>query len=364
MTENSNTEKTVNVLGNWLGDIDGTHRGQAFAEFIEKNDKVILNLRISYFGVAIEQFFGIFPKADLKLKETVNFELDELLPDGTKGTHVIVKLALIEQDILEGEWESSINGKGIVRLTKSSMGQQAVAKPEEPKEIIVREYRFGKLQIYKRDIRQIVETFRGLVGKEGNVIVAATYDEKRIILYSERFLEDDSLPEYIDGLMISGQIFKNGVNNSIILDIKKGDDSNLLVQTSDRIWFYGAGMGIKALLDKKTNGLIDVYRKYGPSLTVLLFLLLLIFLPSQISERAVLVASFVIFAFAHKYVHSNFSLSVISPTKEEPSSWGEKHPGFKYILATIFSAAVSVLINLVLSTDWQTIVDKIGRIFP
>ena len=363
MTEGSNTEKTVNVLGNWLGDIYGTHRGQAFAEFIEKNDKVILELRIGYLGVAIEQFFGIFPKADLKLKETVNFELDELLPDMTKGTHVIVKLTLIEQDILEGEWESSINGKGIVRLNKPAMGQQAVAKPEEPQEIIVREYRFGKLQIYKSDICQIVETFRCLVGKEGNVIVSATSDEERIIRYAERFLENNSLPEYIDGLTISGQIVKNNVNNSITLDIKRGDDSNLLVQTSDRIWFYGAGMGIKNLLDKKTNTLIDFYRKHGLSLTGLLFLLLLIFLPSQIAERAVLVASFVIFAFTHKYVHSNFSLSVISPKKEEPSSWSEKHPGFKYILATIFSAAVSILINLVLSTYWQTIVDTIGRIF-
>ena len=364
MTENSNTKKTVNVLGSWLGDIYGTHRGQAYAEFIEKTDTVILNLRIGYFEGAIEQFFGIFPKADLKLKETVNFELDELLPDGTKGTHVIVKLTLIEQDILEGEWESSINGKGIVRLTKPAMGQQAIAKPEEPQDIIVREYRFGKLQIYKRDIRQIVETFRGLVGKEGNVIVAATYDEERIIRYAERFLEDDSLPEYIDGLKISGQIFKNDVNNSIILDIKRGDNSNLLVQTSDRIWFYGAGMGIKTLLDKKTNAFIDFYRKHGLNLTGLLFLLLLIFLPSQIAERAVLVVSFVIFALAHKYVHSIFSRSVISPTKEEPSSWGEKHPGFKYILATIFSAAVPVLINLVLPADWQTIIDTIGRIFP
>ena len=364
MTENSNTEKTVSVLGNWLGDIYGTHRGQAFAEFIEKNDKVIFKLRIGYFGVEIEQFSGIFPKADLKLKETVNFELDELLPDRPKGTHVIVKLTLIEQDILEGEWESSINGKGIVRLTKLAMGQQPVAKPEEPQEIIVCEYHFGKLQIYKRDIRQIAEMFRDLVGKEGSVIIAATYDGERIIRYAERFLEDDSLPEYIDGLTISGQIFKNDFNNSIILDIKRGDDSNLLVQTSDRIWFYGTGMGIKTLLDKRTNTLINFYRKHGLSLTGLLFLLLLIFLPSQIAERAVLVASFMIFAFAHKYVHSIFSLSVISPTKEEPSSWGEKHPGFKYILVTIFSAAVSVLINLALPTDWQTIVDTIGRIFP
>ena len=42
MTENSNTEKTVNVPGNWLGDIYGTHRGHAFAEFIEKMTKLFL----------------------------------------------------------------------------------------------------------------------------------------------------------------------------------------------------------------------------------------------------------------------------------------------------------------------------------
>ncbi len=356
MVENSVTLKQCSILGKWVGDTFGTHRCRVFAEGLNRDDKVFLELRVAPSAAGVSMFFGQVGTADIQIGSQSQIILHEVFENQITTLQITLTLRAISEDVLEGDWQGTDGAKGIVQLTRYKSATHQPAQPE-PVEIIAKEYRFGNLRIYKNDIEEIIKIMEQLSAPDGNVFVTEEVDGVKKTTFAKTYLAKEKKAGELQSLTIAALRMINGFNNSLVLNLRKEGDNTLSVQSPDLLWFYSTPMAVKELLEKRSSKIIELYKKHGLNINFLVFLTLLVWMPSlEIADRVIFAACFLIFALLHAFIHKKSSLSLINQKKEQPSTFKEKYPALSYVSLTIMSAVIAGGAKLILE-KWETILN-------
>jgi hypothetical protein len=349
----------INLEGSWIGTVCGTSYGNVFAKFAHFSGGVQLELRMPSSGPNVSIFVGIIPNMVVGKAEEISVTLSEKINEIATGLQVVLIFQVMTEDVLQGGWEATNGAKGFIQLYRyKSISSDKNISCEKPIEIIAREYKFGNLRIYKKDVQDIVKIMEGLITPDGFVFVTFDDEGTKKTNLARVFLEKSDIPNKLSSLIVSAQRNVNGLTHSLVLNLMKEGASTLSVQSPDLLWSYSTPMVIKELLDKRCSKTIEFYRKYGLILNTLFFSALLIFMPNTKVDRAIWVGSFLLFASLHAYFHKRDAFSIINPRKERPSEFKEKHPSIFYVIKTIINAFFTLLVgsgaNIILE-HWKKI---------
>lgn len=349
------SEKKINVLGKWVGDIYGTHHCHVLAEFTLTDGNTFLEVRAQSTPAITAIFRGPVASPDFVEAKETEVTLSELINGSLSGLQVTINIQATNQDVLQGAWETTNGAKGVVQLSRWKFTpNNKQPEHQEPTEIIAREYKFGNLRIYKNDVYEIIKIMQLLVAPDGVIFVTEEHDGVKRTSLAQAYLNKERKPNDLTSLVIAAQKNMNGFTSSLVLNLIRNGVSTLSVQSPDVLWFYSTPMAVKELLDKKSDKIIELYRKYGLNFNALLFLALLIWLPDAAKDRAIFVVSFLAFVLLHACVHKRAALSLINPEKERPSGFKEKHPTISYILLTLASAFLAAGAKIILE-HWGNI---------
>jgi len=234
--------------------------------------------------------------------------------------------------------------KGIIKIFKS-INSDSVANKLAPPQFISKEYMFDyPLEIYKKDIRKIIEILEDLVGKSGSLVVTEYRKGIKITKFAVDYLKADSYQSNIDCLSFTAQIIMPSFTNTITLNINRSNPSNIISQSANQSWSQSAPLLLKEYLEQKQNKPLGFYKRYGLEINSILFLTLLVILPSlTISQRAIFMVGFLVFAISYKIFYRKISQTIINQTNDEPITFKDKFPIVYYTAATLFSAALGFI---------------------
>lgn len=356
MAENSVILKKCSILGKWVGETFGTHHCRVFAEGLNRDDKVFLELRLAPSAVGVSIFSGQVGTADIPIGSQSQIILHEVYENQITTFQITLTLQAISEDVLEGDWQVTDGAKGIVRLSRHKTATHQQTQPE-PVEIIAKEYQFGNLRIYKNDIEEIIKIMEQLSTTDGHVFVTEEVDGVKKTTFAKTYLAKEKKVGELQSLTIAASLMTNGFNNSLVLNLEKEGNSTLSVQSPNLLWFYSTPMAVKELLEKRSSKIIELYKKHGLNINFLVFLTLLVWMPSlEIADRVRFATYFLIFTSMHAFIHKKSSLSLINQKKEQPSTFKEKYPAFSYVSLTIMSAVITGIIKFVLE-KWEMILN-------
>lgn len=347
--------KNINLTGKWVGNTLGTHPCNVFAEFFDKDGKHFLEIKAATQFGEVSTFYGEVANSNVQPDQSITVSITEVMSGQSTGVTGYVDLNPINDNLLEGGWEATTGAKGVIQLSKRQPFKRDDTLKKEPTEIIAKEYKFGTLTIYKDDIEEIIKILEQMVSPNGYVFITYEHDGSKKTCFADTYLNKQDKPTEYQSLSIGAQKNIDGFTHSIVVNLKRSEESNIFVQSPDILWYYSTPMAVKELLEKRSSRVIDFYRKHGLTLNGIVFLILLAWLPSyDFFTRSVFVSSFLVFALLHVQIHKRASLSIISPIKNIPTSFKEKHPTVSYLFNTFISALIAAVIGLLLS-KWDTI---------
>jgi hypothetical protein len=343
---NALSEEKCDLIGKWVGDILGTHRCYVFAEWDIRDDrKVIVEIRVPTSQSLVSTFRGQSPERTMECGSEIKIDIYEVSTKQLTGLELKINLKAVSSDELEGYWQGSNDSKGMIYLKRPKRDPHNLPS-SKPTEILSREYQFNSLKIYKKDIEEIINTMTKLIGQDGNVFVTLCENGFNNSMLSQEYTLKENKNEEPNGIIIVAQKIINGFNNNITVNIQKEKASTIFVQTQDVVWFNGTYVTIKDLLQKKSRNFINLYKQHGLSINFFFLIALLVYLPGlSLENRAIWAFAFIAFALLNALIHRSFSMSYINQKKDHPSGFKERHPVISYLVLTIASAAITILIT-------------------
>lgn len=329
--------------GRWVGEIFGSHYELVCADISRTEADTIFD--ISMGSEKIRIFKGHIKNDLIIQKSIIKITLDEFKGSTKTNFQVFLRFANISDDWLSIEWESNNYSKGILQLSKPNPSLKK-SYPLEKKIRVTKNYHFDCLRLYKDDLDCIINNIKEYQGFDGFIWLIETIDNIEQTIPLEEYLAREKIPEEISALHISANRNINGYNNSLSLSLSKHDPSILQVQSTDPFW-ANTPLGIKDLLEKKSNKALNFYKKHGLGLNFLAFLFLIVLLPEYTFwDRVIGAITFLAFAVPHFLIHRKMSLSYIYSNKARPLNWREKYPNIMYLSLKVLTALFAGLVNI------------------
>lgn len=330
-------------LGQWIGNTYGTHPANLFVEFSNNNGAIAVTIRAASQNISeVKTFIGSCIQNENSITSSIN-EISEKLQTGITGNIV---LTVISENQLEGSFELSDQTKGVIKISRF-LFSNAINNRSQPLQIIAKEIPLNyPLKIYKKDINKIITIMQELSTPSGTLIITEQARGTKIIKYANDYLNTKEHQSTIDSLSFTTQTMVAGFTNTLTLNLNRHGPSYIISQSADFLWSHATPILLKEILELNTNKLLGLYKKFGLEINGLLFLTLLVILPSfEFKLRLVSVVGFLIFAFSYRFGYRRISQTIIEADTDKPTTFKEKHPKTAYILLTLFSLFLAAVIS-------------------
>jgi hypothetical protein len=267
----------ANFAGLWAGNIYGTNTGKVFLELRAEDGRLtgVARLNDDSLGVVVYNVSGT-------QGEEVALEcVPTQVPEDVEAEPVRVTGRLVPDGSVTGRWETDSGTGGTFRLFPHTIGtDQQSTKAGEPEQIYNRVLQLGSIRIYKDDVARIVE----MVRKDFTVKnLIATYEQhgNEITKWADDFLKEiDQITALRSLKLFIQEPGRGSVNRLVNIELLEVGDSTVRVSGPDETWVVGKAESVRKALGGYENSVVTNYRKHGLNMNFILFLIMLILMPS------------------------------------------------------------------------------------
>lgn len=331
------------MKGKWIGIIDGTNKGQCILELQEKYGKTegavfIYDIKYRSLNAKIE--------IELKDKKFTGRAYDfKPNSDGSPKEATIKGEILEEGEEINGEWSTDIASKGNMHLFKhkenfvNPMPTAFLSKPIN-------------LPACKLDAREFAGLIL-LIIKDINLGVQPTFtvNYRGASFFKvgiDAFIKDTAIPRIINNMQISVNEYNLGKGYKIVnLNFNPIDGNSAYVSGDNDTWVNGRATEIEDYIKRYQSKTNVVFTKFGPVTNSIIFLSILILLPSlaSILARGILVAITVLILLMLNQIYKRwFPKAIIYLGEKEQTFWKRNKDAIFAGLITIFATTVVTFI--------------------
>ncbi|MFQ5895277.1 MAG: hypothetical protein ACE5JJ_05615 [Nitrospinota bacterium] len=335
---------TIDVSGRWAGSFQGTNQGYVFVDLQQDGDRLRGNVRLEdiHLGHTRASLEGTISQGMLLLQLS-NFE-------GPQEQHPQIGTIRAQVgasgQVISGEWQTDLGTQGTATLQRYVRSPQV--QQQAPLGFLTKT---RQLRAYKLD-RQSLATILGEAMSDTHVLVPTFAYEVggRTVtnIGIEQFARN--LPrEVLNDLTITISEPAVGAGYRVVtLNFKKYDANTALVMAESPLWVEGKIAQIEDVLRTYELRWNFFYRRYANELNALIFLLMLIILPSieSIPNRAIFVGLIVLILWALVLVYRRVFPMTVIHTQDAPLSWWQKH-GDKIIGGFASAVASAIVVAIV-----------------
>jgi len=351
-----NIDEIGPIEGHWLGEIRGTHIGNAFLRVYRSNGELISDLRINIQGevTVFDGRVNAGPPMTIDLVPHVEpgIEIDQSLVGR-------MTIGNIHTDGFSSEWELSNGARGIAKWIATTVSQgtttvQTPLVPIRPAQLISKEVPIGAVTIYRTELEGLIQKLKSLCSNDIEPVITATIDNGKVIMYAKDILARGDLPSSVNECTISIADNQPNAQKSIVINFNKQSESNVVVQGPDETWSTGASVDLTEFMKRYTSYGTTAFRKYGLLINAFIFLSAIIVIPDfDIVERVLLIIVIYTVMIAFISLHALVPNTVIyfDDTKRNP--FRRQLPTiYSAVLATGIVAVVTILFKYLPVTSW------------
>jgi len=286
------------LAGPWAGRIYGTNTGKVFVEFEETDGRLTGTARINddSLGIAVFEVTGSAGD-DIELALTAKSAEEGV--DIAAG-HITGRLS--PDGTLRGRWETDAGTAGTFVLFphSSETSEQALterkSQASEPEQICNRVAVVGSTRLFRDDVMRIFEIARRDFADPSKLIVTYELHGNEITEWADDFMRGmDRLTELRTFKLSIQEPGKASVSRMVNIDLTESGDSTVRVSGPDETWVVGKVESVRKAISGYQNLVVTNYKKYGLNFNFLLFVGMLILVPSiQGIPRRVIVAAVVL----------------------------------------------------------------------
>ncbi len=333
-----------NFAGLWAGNIYGTNTGKVFVELQAQNGNLtgLTRLNDDSLGVIVYKVTGTGID-ELKLDC-----VPDRVPENVEAEPVRVAGKLSSDGNVRGKWETESGTGGTFVLFPHRIDDSPqAAKTTEPEQIYNRVLQLGSIRLYRDDVARIIELARKDFTAKTLIV---TYEQhgNEVTKWADDFLGRlDDITELRSLKLFIQEPGKGSVNRSVNIELVDVGESTIRVSGPDDTWVVGKAESIRKALAGYENSVITNYRKYGLNMNFVLFLIMLILMPSiaGIMRRVIFVSVVIIlirilFAIHTKVIPNTLILIKAKPKGPLALAWPSI---FSWLMTVASSLAAAVL---------------------
>lgn len=292
----------------WAGRVFGTNTGNLFIELENTGSAVSGTLRFldAAYGLAVYSIVGTFGdtlciEGKPAVEPAQKIELGILTVEGS----------LTEEGNLRGTWHSSIGTAGTFEAYPHDSNLPIPkAKPDGdiPEQIYTRNLGLGAIRLYGDDVKRLIQYIREDF-RSGRVI--ATYNTRgsQVTKYVDDFLLEATALGDIGYLKIQVQELEaHGINKLVKIEFNSRGANEVQVQGIRESWVVGKAEMLSGFLKDHQPTLVTTYKRFGLNLNAVIFLTMIVLLPSidTLANRAVFVVGVVAIQQVILAIHVRF----------------------------------------------------------
>lgn len=331
----------------WAGRVYGTNTGNLFIALENTGPAVSGTLRFNdtAYGLSVYSVVGTFGET-LHLQGT---PATEPAPPIQRGV-LTVEARLTEEGNLRGTWESSVGTGGTFEAWPHDINSPTpTAKPDGdvPEQIYTRNIGLGAIRLYGDEVRRLIqymkEDFR-------SSRVIATYNARgsQVTKYVEDFLLEAPALGDIGYLKIQVQEHEaHGINKLVVIEFNDHGVNDVRVQGIRESWVVGKAEMLSGFLKKNQPTLVTTYRRFGLDLNSVIFLAMVILLPSitSLTDRVIFVVGVVAIQRVLLAIHVGIVRNTSIRVAEAPPPMFERlWPTFLSWLVALTSSLAAALL--------------------
>jgi hypothetical protein len=340
----SNARSPMNIEGAWAGNIVGTNTGKVFAEFEQDQSKVTGTLRLNDDALGI----GVFTCTGTSDDEIELLCLPQEAPDGMELPETRVLGSVLANGNFRGRWETNAGTAGLLILFPHKVNKTDAEEIKiEPEQIYNRVAQLGSMRLFRDDVKRLLD----LVGKgfnHGRLIVTYENQGNEITQWREDFLK--SLDDFVEfrslGLFIQ-EAGLGSVNKSVNINLPATGENILRVSGPDDTWVIGKAESLRRALSAFENRVITNYRKHGLNINSLIFVGMLVVMPSipGILRRGLFGAAILLILWALFAIHTKLIPNTLILLRAKPK--GPLVLAWPSILSWIIGLTASLVASVI-----------------
>lgn len=331
----------------WAGRVYGTNTGNLFIELDDTGPAVSGTLRFldAAYGLALYSIVGTFGDT-LRLEGQPAVEPVQPISLGV----LTVEARLTEEGNLRGTWHSSLGTGGTFEAYPHDINSPApTAKPDGdvPEQIYTRNIALGAIRLYGDEIKRLIQYMKEDF-RSGRVI--ATYNTRgsQVTKYVDDFLLEATALGDIEYLKIQVQEPEaHGINKLVVIEFNAHGANEVRVQGIRESWVVGKAEMLSGFLKNHQPTLVTTYKRFGLNLNSVIFLAMIILLPSidSLTNRAIFVFGVVAIQQALLAIHVRFVPNASIHVGEAPPPVIERlwPTALSWIVAASSSLAAALL---------------------
>ncbi len=275
----------------WAGRFYGTNTGNLFAELNHSVDGVTGTIRLmdNLFGLSIYKVSGSFN------------EVLELRGDPVEASNRVhigqleISARLTPEGHLRGQWRSSVGTAGTMEAYPHDLpspDQRTVPPSIIPEQIFTANISLGALRLYAKEVDEMIQSIlRDFV--VGRAVVTYTVRGNEVTKYFEDFKREAPGLGVMRRFKVSVQEPEaHGINRVIVIELNSMGQNEIRVQGINESWVMGKAEAIARTLRPYERTLVTTYKKFGLTLNQIIFLGMLVLIPTieSLWQRALFVS--------------------------------------------------------------------------
>lgn len=291
----------------WAGRVYGTNTGNLYVEFATVSPELSGTLRFmdTSYGLAAYSVAGTFD-GDLRLKGTPI----EGSQAGGLG-ELTVEGSLTPEGFVRGKWQTSVGTAGVFELFPHDVARAPAADSKGvivPERLYTKNIQLGAVRLFSNDVEELLSQIRQdfLTGRP---VVTFNTASGEVTRFAEDFL-------LISGTLGRLNYFKvtiqepdaYGINRVVVVELSAFGSNEVRVQGVQESWVIGKAQTLASVLGRHESALVTTYKKFGLNLNQIIFVAMLVVMPSIVGWVNRAVFATVVFALltALLWLHARY----------------------------------------------------------
>ncbi len=234
---------------------------------------------------------------------------------------------LTPQGQLRGKWETTIGTGGTFNAFPHDFFPVHFDSIT-PEQIHAKNIDIDSIRLFMVDIKQLFNQIKKDFTSSRLIVTYNINYGSEITKYEEDFLKDAQHLDILNYLRMHIQeIESNGIARTVTIELRAHGANSLRVQGVQESWVIGKAEGLAIFLKKYKIALITAYKKFGLNIGALIFMAMLVIIPSI--NSTIFRGLFVLFIFLllqiFVWVHSRFIPNAYICMKEKKPIWLERY---------------------------------------
>lgn len=337
------------LLGGWLADINGSIVGHGFLLVTRTDADLQARLHITAgdrSAVAEGKFSS--DRKSIQFSGTSNGA-----PSGTPLESGQIFIVDSSPTALWGRWVASGGAAGTVTFTSERVKQPITmvrgnAGASIPTQLVVREHDLPPITISNKNVRTLLDRLRDAIPQSLGTVLSVTLAGGTYHRGEDAWLNSSDLPETLDNLRISRLENKQGIQNSVVIQLSQKHGNRITAQSADETWATGTAESLRAFFEPYGARVTQWVKNTGFMILALILAASITLLTPdlQMLQRAAYLAVALTLLFSLSAVKDRIGRTRVL-RGEAPLSWKERH--MPDVLISLLSTGIAALVGAVLS---------------